>query len=701
MENFKKDVISLNANENKNNLDNNFSLKKLFSSLKKSDAITEKDFLTKLKSFEKSNSEWYKIFKTLLPLLKKIDVDSTKDILAFSLLIQNLQATKWKKTEAFLRFLINISPAKVKKLIDGLSNKVLEKKDSKENNDKIWNNDKNNLEKLVDQVNEEPDNFQKFKNEANTFSSSMEKKSNNSLEEIVNDEKLLRKEVEKIKKLISQLPDGKKYEKQIKTQAEKLHQTYPEISSDQAYLLVFANTYENNPELQKTLKLSDQELAIMKVVEQKFSYLAKAMNFVKIDNNFKQETEQLANNYDDKLENSIELKDLKLKNEYVLKILKIGEFDKIAQDDLKNKYDDFVKYLEKKEISSENDKSLFEQEKQKLFKNYINSFQKEYFSSYKLTAMKVYLDEVFWLFDKTLQSKYVEKAQNGFETTKNWIKINFKYRDVPLTFNVENDGKIKLKSFAKVEKWAYKVWEQQVNEVFTFTSLNELFTPEKVNPLDFLDKDWKLKLKDTISKNVSKKVEKNNALGNAELMKTETLFNIKQEFITYNLLRFYKPPFEDLLNYEAWNSSLTENSNPSLYKLMTYSLRTINFKENGEDVLTKLFTSSNLNQFLDRLDKDSFEPANKNMSTFLFFDKLNLISKIDGTFNIKKLTTFIKAFDKKDIKLLEEKFPLEWYKWELKNNKIILKENKDEFADIDETILSKLNPAGFIKNDLA
>jgi len=216
----------------------------------------------------------------------------------------------------------------------------------------------------------------------------------------------MEKEIARVAKLVDEKLEQTKPElnKQIHYQASKLHQTYPEISPDQAYLITFSYFYQKDLALQNELKLDSQDLAIIQSVKEKFGYIAKALIFVDVDNNFNQQTEILASNYDDKLKNSLEVKDLKVKNEYVLKILEINNFKEIAEKDLNTDYEVFVKYLQnsdKAQISSDKLKK-FEKEKQKLFKKYINSFQEEYLSSYKTTAMKIYLNEVFWLFDKSL-----------------------------------------------------------------------------------------------------------------------------------------------------------------------------------------------------------------------------------------------------------------------------------------------------------
>ena len=200
-----------------------------------------------------------------------------------------------------------------------------------------------------------------------------------------------------VKKIESQLEQANpQLNSQIKSQAEKFQATNPEISSDQAYLLAFAKAYKTNPELQKTLNLTKQDLAIVKAVENKFSYLIKADTFVDVDNNFKQQTEKLANSYNDKLKEAIDIKNLKIENKDILNLLEIDEFKKIAQDNLKVDYNLFEKYLENKTMDlSDEKKKSFEKEKTKILKAYLTKFQTEYFSDYKATAMKIYLDEVF------------------------------------------------------------------------------------------------------------------------------------------------------------------------------------------------------------------------------------------------------------------------------------------------------------------
>ena len=665
-------------NKENNNLSNSLDLKKLFLGLKKSKWISEKFFVNQLIIFKKNNKDWYKIFENLLPKLKWLSLDNTKDVLAFSLLVQNVYKNKWSKTEKFLKFQIKNVPTKIIKIIKWLYDDITD------------------LQKV---------------NKLNQKENKLNQKKDNSVEnkEITNNQ--IKKTVEKIKNKINNLsPESKKkYKKKLNQIKEVLVNKWIK-NENEAYLLAFASLRKKDFNFSKEIWTLDQttKLVLLQIENKYWNLMAEKIVWTK-------QIEQQINNfvsektvYDEKIKNSLKMKEYKLNYKEQAKLTRMYPnfvdkiFDKITTQIWKEKTllikSDYEIYLQTWIIKKQWEKQIFEKIFLLLQKKFYNDMTTLYISKQKKIAVESYTKSLFSMLYQTLWlsnvSKWVDEklfdiSDKTFQLEKDWkLKFNFKYSDTPLELEVTPEWEIYMTNYLARKNqlskstfiksdWAFELKKTKLNNFFSIVWLKTLLIPNEVDISKLIsEKNPKQAIVNNILLQTNKKLEKNLALWNKEFLKAEMHYEINKQSITHNFLKLYKPSVDDkYLKWIKWE--VAPDLEPFwLFNLLNSLDKTLKLNKNSFVFFEQFFNSQKILDFFKNLNDTSD-----------FFEKSHII--LQWKLHLKKLLDLKSWLEKWDINLLPY---VEWYKREKDNWKITLKEEQNNFV----THIQKINE--FIKN---
>ena len=649
---------------------------KLFSQLQNKDNISKEVFEKIFSDFEtKTWKQGKEILENMSDFVDKNNLKDTESILSICLFIESISEKYWEKTEKAIKFLQKNKLILLIKLINNFRDNV------------------NKKQKKYIEAN-------KSKEEANKSNINI-KETNKHLET----EKLMNKKLrEKLQKQIHK--NAPEYEKPIQDQADNLKKQYPQISSDEAYLLSVAKLHNTDPEFSKKVKLDDKTLSILNAVEDKFSNLKidkivsqKAVkseinefssSSTKFDTNIKEsltisekpdlETQKLLwKKYKKYLDNIFQK--IVLKNEGKLKV-----------ETLENNYNKYLNW-EKTKLDK-----LFTQIWEKLnqkFKEDTKDFPKDY----KMVALEEYTKTIFQVFDKAVWTENITKEfkEQNFNIEKSGnIELKFKYNETPLKFTITKEWNILMTNYLAKEKQdkkeknknsqaSFQVKEIKLNNFFNFVWLETLLKPENINPTNLLswEKSVKENLQNIILWQVENKLTKNKNLWNETMMKTEVKYDMQKQDLTHKLLSIYKPKVED--SYLLWENGKIWEERKWVYSLLNKFEKSINLKEKSFGVLWKLFSSDKFKQISESLWK-----WDDKLSTYELFQKLYFLNN-EWDLNLNKISDFTKKIEKvswnKDLKKLPA---IEWFTWEYDGGKIKLNKEKEEdddvFAKLEHTV---------------
>ena len=642
-----ENFYEVNLPENKGNK-RIFFLDNLFYQLKKSEWISKDFFASQLNNFQKKNPEWYKIFQDIFSLVDQNGVDNTKGILALTLLIEKIQKIKWDQTEKVFEALLKTQPALFWKLLKWFYDDV----------EKIIMIEKN---KEAAEKNKEI----AEKNKEIWFNFINEK-------EITNNQ--IKQTAEKLLSLVDQ--KAPQYKEKITDLTQQIQQKY-NVNPDMAYLAAFRYFYNNNPDFKNRIwKLDSQTKAVLFLVNIHISKLdaEKVVSISEVKSQVENFTQN--NDYKDKIKDSVDTT-IDVQNLDLAKFKLLTEqYPNQVKDFLEKNnltYEDLQSYL-----NWENNNPKINQLKTRLISSFSTDFTNTYTREYPSLAMTIYLKEIFTMFNETLGFENIQKdfssAENLKIDEKGNIDLSFKYKNVPLQFQVKPDGTIQMSDYLKENKWVFQKWWSVLNEIFQFIGLKNLLNPDKIKVEKFLDKDWRNKLKDTIQSKIQEKINQNNKLWNKEIMKTETQFEVKRQYAIYNTLELYRPPY-DLSFYDKWLAEISKEKRPGLYHILNAISNTINFKAGADTKISQAYSNENFREFMKDLDFSS------KISTYELFTKLNMFNSLDQTINSDKLLKLSQAIQTKNLLVLNTNLPVEGYKWEIKNEKVVLKKEQspDDF----------------------
>ena len=630
--------------------------KELFSKLNKSEWISEEFFISQIDRFKQDNKEWYKILDSMSNFFEQNNLNDTKSILAATLLIQQIQEKKWDKTEKFFKLRLKRKPAKIVKMIEWFTDDV----DNLQKEQQIEKKEQQ-IEKKEQQVAKKEQEYIKKSNEVNEI--------------------FIHQITEKLKSDVNE--KAPQYKEKITTLTQQIQQKY-KVNQDEAYLAAFRYFYNNNQDFKNTIwKLDIQTKAVLSSVNIHISKL----DAEKIISNseVKSQVKNFAQNnqYKQQIENSVDTsvnaQDLSLdKFKFLVDKYKSSQNFQESLKKIGLKQETLEDYLSWK-IKNEKVIHKIDLFKKELVSSFSNEFTTTYTKEYPNLAMTTYLKEIFTMFNETLGFENIQKDFNNSENldiSKEWkIDLSFKYKNVPLKFEVNTDWEIKMTDYLYQEQWIYKKWMSQLNQMFKFVWLKDILNPWKISLKDFLNKDWKEELKNKISKDINTKIQQNDSLWNKEIMKTETKFEVERQFDIYNMLKLYNPPY-NLSLYENWQNEITKEKNEDLYKILTYTSNTINLKYWANEKLSQAFKSEDFRNFMKNLELDS------GLSTYELFSKMHVLNNMNKTMSADKILKLSQAIQKKDVETLNKRMLIEWYEWKIENQKIKLeKENPDNDLD--------------------
>ena len=710
------------------------SSKELFSSLKKTEWISEVFFVKQIDSFHKNNPEWYKIFQTMISFLEKNNLDNTESVLSTILFVDQFQKEKWSKTLKFLKFQLKIKPAKIIEMINWFNddveklNQKEELKNQKEElknqteelktiDDKQWV--KNIDKKLLQTINLISDklissyHFSKEKAYETAKKEIISIKKNESINKIMEDidKSIFSAEVKKLKQEINQIKDPN-LKKKINTEINQKEQDFVKagVDKDQAYLLAFSLVYKTNENLRENIKLWQEETAVLANVEHKWWSLLVEEKAVGMKEVWTEITD-FANSkteYDAKIKESLDiswLENIKISREqqkylswkYPKILNKIFQQLVSKNNSLNEKQleADYTKYLNWEETKED---KIFSVVWKKLLEYEVKQSTEWFVQEYKQLAMKEYTKSIFAMFDKAVGTENIKKnfkKTDQFDIKENGnIDLNFNYKNTPLDFKITADGDIKMTNYVardgiNKETWPFQKKETKLNNFFNIVSVKDLLQPKKINLQDLIQgKDLKWALQNQIKEQIKNKLEKNNDLGNQELMKTETKYEMERQSITYKMLNLYQPP-QKVQNYlSSWNAKIWEQQDRWLFYFLWRIDKTLRMNNQAQNVLEEVLADEKFKSFFTGLASlKKIKTWEEN--TYNIFKTLWFMGK-NWELDLKKIQKFkikLNNVTKKSDLEWKEYHKFNWYKFIYTNDKVLLEDKNiddDLFASLEQ-----------------
>ena len=618
--------------------------------------IPKEFYEKKINEVKEKDKVVYDLLVKNYDFLKRNNFDNWKWILSAILYFQSLKASWKNNLDKVVSFTLKFTPARV---ING----IISFSDDINNEIKEWKNKEIVKEKkeIVKENKEIVKENKEIAKENKENINGINEKTVKILKNLVN------------KKAPEYIPDlqnrQQEYEKQW-------------VDKNTAYLLAFKHLYTTNKDFKEKIGQLPKNLtnALENLVVNEAIYSENIQNQINTFSNSQTE-------YDNKIKESLQIDEKLDLDTYKLLAEKypqlVDKFFKLVLQ--KNPHlnisvaefkENYKKYLE--QWQTDKFQKVYEKCWEELFKHFKNQLS-TYPKEYKNIAMQSYVKSIFSILEKSLWFENVEIDDKNFQLNEKWeIKFSFKYNDTKLNIKVDPNWNILMtnylaKKWIDNKSWIYEVKETKLNNLFTFVPLKDLLTPSKTDYKILLSstKDVKTSMIEEIEEQVNKKLEKNNALGNETLTKSEIQYETKKQDVAYKSLLTYKPPVDpNYLNGTNWKIS------PETWKVYNFLQKienSLSYEYRSFDVLNRLFSNDRFKQLTDSL----WEWEDK-ISTYELFSKLYVFQ--NDKLNLNKLETFVNKLDKISSRTDLESLPqIEWFKWDMENNKIILR--KDDSAE--------------------
>ncbi len=471
------------------------------------------------------------------------------------------------------------------------------------------------------------------------------------------------------------------YQKQLEP---IIAQNYPWKNKQKAInVAAFKLLVENNPEIVKQFPITDEIKQWFEVIDKYISPSIKSKEFI---SKYSDINVDIASTTQSEIQNFVDNNNISLNYELQdnLSNLKSEEKQKLYKQtiDIATKEwfieatqaQQYEKLLQNKEDFSKNE-AVFQNLLSQIIENKRQVFEK----SIKQNAMSSYLDKVYSLISDIDPDWKISFDKNFLEIKPNGdINIKLRYNNAPLDLKIQ-DWQILLTDYASEIDWTIKKWIEKINHIGDFVRFEDLLNiPKQLSIQDVLKTNEELQ--NFSNQIIIQNITKNYNPTNEKLLQTEIKWNIEKQDKIYHWLKIAVPP----VPVDSWNYEIDKTTEINQYR---YS----KLLENTTNKMWPKIVDRLLNNVLGNIIKSMDEG-----SSYQFLNELWIVQKIwanEEIINPSKLNKIIETINdisNKENKeeILNQKIPLENYKWKVKGDEITVEYySKDEQL---EKLLEKL-----------